>query len=295
MIENFIYAGISNVRLSDNQYDLSNDVRLERTYAHLMSPCLMAFKPADAGKPHPGPWRTAKGGYSYDITVQLQVPLAQDLPGRMSPKETVWWIAALLRLINYPRLMVPVISDHQFSLAGTSQAEPTLEPFEIEPRIILPVGLEDGELTRANLEWVKGVWEKGAELIRKHPKLHTAIRAYDYSTIHGNNASSMLAVWGGLESIFSTNHSELRHRISANLATYLEEAGKKRLTFYKKMLTLYDARSSAAHTATDVGQEALHESIIIMRNALVRILNSGVIPSKEMLEEELFSPSGFDD
>ena len=67
------HVGISGSTLPVEQFDLGHGVGLHRTYAHFMSPCLMAFAPAQEGKFHPGPWRAAKGGFSFDITIELRI------------------------------------------------------------------------------------------------------------------------------------------------------------------------------------------------------------------------------
>lgn len=67
------YVGISGGTLPVAKFELGHDVWMCRTYAHFMSPCLMAFAPAREGKPHPGPWRAANGGYSFDITIELRI------------------------------------------------------------------------------------------------------------------------------------------------------------------------------------------------------------------------------
>ena len=291
MAQDFIYGGISNVSFSGDEYNLSHGVCLRSTYAHLFSPCLMAFTPAPIGKHHPAPWRAAEGGYQHDITVELTVPSRDDLPGKLKPKEVIWWIAALLRLANYPYLIVPVISDQPFSAAATSLSEPILEPFEVKNRPFSPSDPSASILNVSHLEWVREVWISGANLMAGNSKLRTAMQAFDDSAIYGHTSSSMLAVWGGLEQLFSPSTGELRFRVSTNIATYLEKAGEKRLEIYKQMLKLYNDRSIAAHTADDINDVALFKSFVIMRNALVKILDTNSVPTHYKLEQELFNPS----
>jgi hypothetical protein len=131
-----LYAGLSHVTHDGEPFDLGHGIILSSTYAHLFAANMMAFGRATKGKPHPAPWRAARGGFGYDIEVELAVPTGQKLPGGLSSEDAVWLIAALLRLAEYAYLMVPVISDVSFSDAATSKQEPLLRPFEIEPRIL---------------------------------------------------------------------------------------------------------------------------------------------------------------
>src|SRR5262249_33504106 len=86
--ESHLFGGYANVELPMATYDLENGVSLRQTYAHLTSPCLVAFKrPEAAGKLHPPPWKAASGGFAFDITIEVAVPTKTNLPGGFSPKD----------------------------------------------------------------------------------------------------------------------------------------------------------------------------------------------------------------
>ena len=76
--------------------------------------------------------------------------------------------------------------------------------------------------------------------------------------------------------------------MSAHIAAYLEPVGAKRLELFKTVAKLYNARSKAAHTAQDAEIAALVQSFIILRNALVRMIDEGVVPTQADLEKRLF-------
>ena len=136
MEKRYLFAGIGRATLRIESFDLGHGVFLRQTCAYLMSPFLMAFSPAEPEKPHPPPWRSARGGLVHDITMELCIPEEDaSLPGGLTAEETVWWIVALLRLAYYPFLVVPVLSDQSFSVAAHSKTEPNLRPFETEHRI----------------------------------------------------------------------------------------------------------------------------------------------------------------
>ncbi len=288
MAEQKFFAGISGVDLPVDSYDLGFGVTLTRAYAHLMSPHIMAFARAEAGKAHSPPWRAAKGGLSYDVTVQLSIASIADLPGRLSAEDTAWWIAALLRIVGHPYLAVPVLSDQPFSDAATARNEPDLRPFETVPRI-LRAG-EDGPTTIAdeNLDWTKRKWSTGAEMLQRNPIFLSAIRAFDFCTLEGKRSLSLLSVWAGLEQLFSPSPGESRFRVSSNIAAYLEPPGEQRLALFKRILKLYDSRSKAAHTSSEIAVGPLVESFVIMRNVLVKIIDEESIPTQEVLERRLF-------
>lgn len=283
-----LYAGLSHVNYSGEPFDLGHGVVLKSTYAHLFAANMMAFGRATKGKPHPAPWRAARGGFGYDVEIELAVPTSQKLPGGLNGEDAVWLIAALLRLAQYAYLMVPVISDVSFSDAATSKQEPLLRPFEIEPRILHAGDKELSHLKIEDLSWVKSVWPRTADLMRTCAPLNMALRAADACTVRGSPASALLTAWGALEELFAPARAELRFRVSAHIAAYLEPVGPKRLQLFKTVADLYNARSKAAHTAQDAEVTALVQSFVILRNALIRMIDQGAVPTQVDLERRLF-------
>ncbi|MDE0921523.1 hypothetical protein [Aurantimonas coralicida] len=269
-------------------FELGHGIMLRSTFAHLFAANMMAFGRAIEGQPHSAPWRAAKGGFAYDIEVELAVPIGDKLPGGLSGEDTVWLIAALLRLANYPHLVVPILSDVAFDAAATSKQEPALQPFETEPRIFRSGNDEITPLKAEDLLWVKSVWARTAELIRTCPPFNMALRAADVCSVRGRSASALITAWGALEELFAPSRAELRFRVSANIAAYLEPVGVKRLELFKTVSDLYNARSKAAHTAREVEVDALVQSFVLLRNALVRMIAEGIVPTQMDLEKRLF-------
>jgi hypothetical protein len=286
-----LYGGIMNAELAETDFELGDGVRLKRTFAHLMSVNLMAFAPpVEDGKHHGGPWKSARGGRGYDITIEIQVPIDGVLPGSLPARETVWLFAALVRLAKCPYLMVPVISSHSFEVIAGSEEEPILEPFETEMRLFSAPDQSSAILDSDLLTWVSQVWSPTAKLMGQDKRFDSAFRAFDLCTIRGRTSSSLLTVWGALEQLFAPSTSELRYRVSSNIAAYLNPPGENRLKAFREILDLYNHRSTAAHTAKDADQSALLRSYILMRNALVLMIQEQRVPDQKELEQAIFSP-----
>lgn len=285
---NRIYAGLAHVTYAGDPFDLGHGVVLSSTYAHLFAANMMAFSRAAVGQHHPAPWRAARGGYGYDVEVELAVPTGQQLPAGLNGEDAIGLIAALLRLTEYTNLMVPVISDVSFNIAANSKQEPLLRPFETEARILQPTAEGLSRLKIEDLSWVKAVWPRTAELMQTCPSLNMALRSADTCTVRGRPSSALLIAWGALEELFSPSRAEIRFRVSAHIAAYLEPVGPQRLELFKTVANLYNTRSKAAHTAHDVEVTALVQSFVILRNALIRIIAEGAVPTQVELEERLF-------
>ncbi len=283
-----IYGGISNVTISVSEIDLGYGVSLRQTYAHLMSPFLMAFSPAPEGGAHPPPWKAASGGDAYDIHVEIAVTEPAQLPAGLSGNQVIWLIAALLRIASYPYLSVVVLSDVDFSSAARAINQPNLKPFEVSQRSFKKPGELPQSLSETDIAWVRRIWPTAADMMNKSASFRSAFKAFDESSVVGRTSASLLAVWGGLEQLFSPSGSELSFRVSAYVASYLQRAGDDRLRLFKTIQKLYGARSKAAHTANDIDRAHFIESFVIMRNILVRILDDGKIPTQDDLQNLLF-------
>ncbi|MGD1155987.1 MAG: hypothetical protein ABSA41_09180 [Terriglobia bacterium] len=284
----FLYGGISGVELAAESFELGEGVVLRRTYAHLMSPCIMAFARPGPHRYHPGPWKAAKGGFGYDIEVEVRSPPRTCLGDSFDARKTIWWIAALLRLAKAPFLSVPVLSDHPFQSVPGIEEECTLQPFETEQRLFQVAEPSNRVIEETTLSWVKEKWIPAGNLLSSNSKFYTAFRAFDCATVRGPTSPSLLALWGGLEQLFAPSPGELRFRVACLLASYLEQQGSPRFDLYKQILTLYNERSVAAHTAQEIDTGPLLHTYVLMRNALLRMIDENKVPTQADLEALLF-------
>ncbi len=284
----YLYGGISGITLATESFDLGEGIELRQTFCHLLSANMMAFaRPGPSGF-HPTPWKAAKGGFGYDIEIEIRAPAQTSLGKSFDAKETIWLIAALLRLVRFPYLSVPVISDQSFRDIPTSTTEPILMPFETESRYFVPPKNSDCTLTEDQITWVSEKWRTTGQLLNTNTKFCSAFKAFDLATIRGRVSASMLSLWGGLEQLFAPSAGELRFRVAALLASYLEDPGSSRYEIYKTILKLYNERSIAAHTAQEVETKPFVDTYIIMRNALIRMIDDEKIPTQQDLEHRLF-------
>lgn len=287
----YLFGGVSGVILPVASFSLGEGIELRQTFSHLFSANMMAFSPLGPEGYHPAPWKAAKGGFGYDITVEICSPSQTSLGESFDAKEIIWWVAALLRLARYPYLSVPVVSDCSFRDIPAIKDEPTLTPLETERRMLGAPEGTDCTLSLADLTWVANKWQSAGKLLNSNPKFLGALKAFDASTVRGRASASMLALWGGIEQLFAPSAGELRFRVASLLASYLEEPGRERLELYKRILKLYNERSLAAHTAKEIETGPLVETYVIMRNALVRMIDEEKVPTQYELESLLFCVS----
>lgn len=275
--------------MNADRLDLGHGLVLQKTYAHFMAPFIMAFAPAEKGRPHPAPWSSVSNGLGIDIYIQLYVPSSFDLKNFFDRLNTVWWIAALMRLRGASRAHVPVIADRPFADIPANWKDARILPIEVLPRRLADdSGIS--ELSEDDLQWLKDVWVHGGHLMDKSPKFNDVFQAFDSAGAMPTRAVSLLALWGALEHLFSPSKQELRFRVSANIAAYLERPGPARLALHQQLLKLYDARSTVAHGTRLKTPDAWSETYTVANRVLMTMLMRGEVPSKEGLENELFAP-----
>ena len=283
-----VYAGLSGLQLEVDEIELGEGIVLRRTYAHLMAPFLMAFTPAQPGKPHPAPWKAAHGGFGFDLAAELLVPkgLRPFLGERI---ELVRLVVALMRFWASPSITIPVISNISFSTAaGAPDNEAHFLPLEIEQRYFPLVAPEGESLNEARLLWVKESWRTAADLVARHAELKLAVDALDKGQFIRNPALALLSLWGALEALFSPARTELRFRVAALIASYLRDPGPERQELHTRVLRLYDHRSAAAHGQAKQDPDGLLQTFEVLRQVVLRMISEHHVPSKEDLEGLLF-------
>lgn len=220
-----LYAGIVGAKLDVESFDFGHGVVISETFAHLMAPFLMAFSPAEPGQPHPGPWSAVSGGLGYDIHVQLYVPENFNPPQWFDRLSTVWWLLALMRLKATPLVSVPVISSCPYAGIPTSNAKVQFWPIEIRGPQLIPVEDPATILNESELNWIKSHWLQGGGLMNSSNDFNAAFQAFDSAIDVKKPSVSLMVLWGAIEQLFSLSKQELRFRLSATLASFLEPPG----------------------------------------------------------------------
>ncbi|WP_291719721.1 HEPN domain-containing protein [Magnetospirillum sp. 64-120] len=282
-----IHAGLSGLDLEADSFDLGEGIVLRKTFAHLMSPFMMAFKPAPPGGHHPAPWKAASGGFSFDVNSELLIPALNEQKYG-STVELARCLVFLMRLGVNPAVTLPVFANYPFSvLASIPDSEAQLFPFEVQHRYF-PLGIIGGVATVASLSWVRERWQVAHQLINESQEFALAAEALDTGQFQRNTALTLVSLWGALEALFSPSTSELRFRVSSLIAAYLEPPGNIRAKLQKEVAKLYDKRSAAAHGKPRHEAEDLLATFNLLQRVLIAIIDAKKVPSKDDLEDALF-------
>jgi hypothetical protein len=284
-----IYAGIAGIQIEPQSYDLGHGVVVSKTFAHLMSPFMIAFAPPKArGLPHPAPWKAVHGGMGTDFHVQLFVPNTFSPPNFFDRLNTIWSISALFRLKFCSDLCVTSITNKPFSQLPLEDASTEIHPAEFfATRFSLQVGRKE-KLDESDLLWIRENWFRAGQLMCANKSFYSAFHAVDSSASIPNPALALVLIWGALEALFAKSKVELSFRTSAAIASYLEPSGLARHALHKRLVKLYGARSAAAHGADQNVWDSYTETYAIVRRVILRMIENDHVPSTDELEQALF-------
>jgi hypothetical protein len=287
--EGDLHAGISGLELQEDRFDLGEGVSLSKTYAHLTAPFIMAFAPAPPGGHHPAPWKAASGGFGCEVTSQLHIP--GSIEEKYGPKYRIATnIVFLLRLWINPATTMPVISNYAFTdlpqiADKLTNIFPTTEALS---RYFPLVSDENNVATVESVERVKSRWQITCKLINESAELSLAVEAISAGQFIRSSALILVSLWGAMEALFSPSTSELKFRISALIAAFLEPPGNGRAALQREIAKLYDKRSAAAHGKPRHEEEDVLSSFNLLARILTAIIDNQKVPSKEDLEGMLF-------
>lgn len=283
-----IVAGLSGITLEGDTFELGQGVVVRKTYAHLIGAFLVAFSPPPPGKPHPPPWKPARTGFGADIVAELFIPQVTLNLATNERLDLVQLIVALIRLWSTPSITAPILSNMPFAKAKDApDNEAFLWPYESRG-FEFPVE-RGGKVTPVSLDWVRDHWLDAFALSRSSTEFRTAIFALDQFQFQKDRALVLVSFWAALEGLFLTSPTELRFRLATFIASYLEKPGAERIARFKRILSLYDHRSKAAHGKPKNDPRALADSFDLLRDVVIRIIQVKRIPTQEELEAGLLS------
>jgi len=271
-----LYGGVSGAFLPIPSFELTEGIRLQRTYAHVMAPYILAFGRAAEGSPHPGPWKSASGGLGFDIEFEIVVPLG-DRPTNFTRLNTIWWIAALIRLNQPCDLRVPVISTESFSIIAQELKEPTFWPIEMTPRRLTYIGGQTNTLELRTLKWLADHWQRSSSLM-DIPSFNAAFQAFDQASWSHDVGSALLMLWAAIEALFRPGNRDIARTLSICIACYLEGPDASRDRLFARVRDLYKLRGSTAHAAVTPQTQTASAVFEIGRRCFIKAFDQCILP-----------------
>ncbi len=281
-LQTFHYL-LSGVQLDFDTFDLGSGAVLSRTHVHLTAHPILAFTQPEGRGPHPGPWQPVDAGPGMtSIDLYALLSIVRGSQDAKAAHEWASWITLLTRFSTDTAVTI--------TLSSTGDVE-TLRNGGVRARLMEPIRrLHEGTtIGTEGAQWLRDNWRSSLHLSEQEG-LMFALSAINHSHRSTENLG-LVSVWAALERLFSSNAAELKFRVCANIAAYLEGPGEARYSLFKYLLKLYDARSAAAHGSEIKRRGAYMDSVSVASQVVMRIIDLGKVPTKEDLEKELFWPA----
>lgn len=284
-----LYAGLTSFDVPADPILLGSGIALSRTHAKFLTPLtLVNTSPPslDPMKPKPAYWQCSDD----EQIISAELHIAQSAGVNFEARyETARFIVLMIRLWSDPAIGLHVLSSHRFGeLCELPEGERRiLLPVETQPRFFR-LGTVDPNSVVGSIQWVTENWQAAFSLYKSSSEFRLAADSLDSGQFVPNHALTLISLWGALEALFSPSTTELKFRVSALIAAYLEAPGLKRLELQKQVAALYDMRSAAAHGKPRHQGEHLLKSFELVRRVLIKMIREKAIPTKESLERSLF-------
>ena len=278
-----LFGGIAGATLDVEEFEVCRGLVVRSTYAHLMSPYLLAFRrPERAGEHHPGPWKPARGGVWLDI--EIEVALSQGVrPTSFDRLNTLWWVLALLRLASGAALRMPVVCDTALAQAPQSAVGPRIWPVETLPRQLCTTRQPPQLLGEAHLLRMRELFF-GAVKLMNDASFSRAFQAFDGAIWAHSAGSALVALWAAVEAAVRPGRPPITKPLASALAALLEPPGAERQRLFQRVKSLYEARGGSAHAARTPEAEQLLSSFEVARGLFIACMERGALPDVEELQ-----------
>jgi Apea-like HEPN len=294
-----LYIGLTDLPLGEENFDFGHGIFLRGADATFMSSLLLVNTDEtsqqtkvgtldkDGRVPLPSPAFWQFGGKKTRITAELAIPNTIH-PTLSQQYALARFIGSVLRLWTNPAIRLHAMSAHPFTelirLDGNRPYLVPLESFKQHSRL----GLVETATMLESLAWVQANWRTAHRLYSSSTEFRLASDALDAAQFVENEALALVSLWAAIEALFSPSTAELKFRVSALIASFLEAPGSARRSRQKEIAHLYDKRSAAAHGKPRHQNADLVATFELLRRILIKMIQQGDVPSKDHLDALLF-------
>ena len=278
-----LFGGMSGAALAVDCFEVCPGLSLRHTYAHVMAPYILAFnRPEHPDQHHPGPWKSAQGGASFDL--QIEVVLDEGVePTGFDRLNTLWWTVALLRLRTGAVLRMPIVSDTSFNAVASSRSEPMFWATETT-RPQLRIGSAPPEVvSMVDLAWLRGAFVKGSALMGDE-SFGRSFAAYDGAPWAHSAGSAIITVWAALETLMGPGQPDIAKKLASSIAALLEPPGPDRHRLFQQVRELYEARGRSAHASRSPDLPHLLSTFDVARRVFVSCIDNREVPEFRRLQ-----------
>ena len=279
-----LYGGISGPELAVDNFALCDGCTITKTYSHIMSHYIMAFnKPKKPSAPHPAPWKSARGGFSFDINSQLFLREGCR-PTTFDRLNTLWLITALLRLKTNEAIRMPIVSDVSFIDIPSCSNEPNLWPIEMYNINNRTRSKVNKKIEVEHLLWVKK-YMTNASIMSETVEFNRAFQIYDSLRWFIMIGPSIVAAWAAMETIFKPSGNGIARQLSKSISAFLTNKRSDRDRMFQTVRDLYTERSSSVHACKSPDYNTYEATLSIARAVLLQCIENCSMPDAKLLQD----------
>ena len=278
-----LFGGVSGASLAVGRFEVCPGLALRQTYAHVMSPYILAFnRPESPDRHHPGPWKSAQGGTSFEI--QIEVVLDEGVqPTGFDRLNTLWWTVALLRLHTGAVLRMPIVSDTSFNAVASGPSEPMFWATETAHRQLRVDSAPPEVVNMDDLTWLRRAFVEGSALMSDE-SFGRSFKTYDGALWAHSNGSAIITVWAALETLIGPGQYDISKKLASSIAALLEPLGPDRDRIFQQIKKLYESRGRSAHASRSPDQSHLFATFDVARRAFITCINNREVPDFPRLQ-----------
>lgn len=224
--------------------------------------------------------------YSNSITYELQIGV------KVEDTQLATYIAynlvTIIRIKSGNGFLVPMASNCSWSvIPGASENSVKVMILEDYPRAKF-YG-RTNNVSQDDIKWAIDHCNDLIMFFSDNPQLSIAIDSLSTFNQQESPRMRVAALWSGIESIFGIQ-SELRFRLAAEIAAFLEPRGIERISLHNKIKQLYDFRSKAVHGSKiddTLIENHISEVQSLLRRILIKCIDDQHIPTSKEFEEKI--------
>ncbi len=224
--------------------------------------------------------------YSNSANYELQIITEEEKPQLAT--SIAYNIIAMIRIKSGVEFLVPIASNYSWSIIpGVPDSSVKIIMLEDYPKA--KIFSKDKTISQDDMKWVIDHYYDLIMFSSDNPQLSIAIDSLSTFNQQESPRMCIATLWSGIEAIFGIQ-SELRFRLAAEIAAYLEPRGVERVSLHKRVKQLYDFRSKAVHGSKIVDSsiaDHIAEVQTLLRRILVKCIDEQHIPTKIEFEERI--------
>jgi hypothetical protein len=281
-----LYGAVCGIKLPQPELHIADGLVVRESYAHVMSPYLVALSPVTPMGIHGGPWKAVSGGLGFDAYAELALA-QQSHPYCFDRLNTIWFIVALLRLRHSVGIRVPVISNIALQEIALTEEEPVFWPIEMTTTAFCyDRSQKDENIPTEVLEWIAKYSVQISNLLATHPHVLNALRAYDGTHSASSVNTAKMLLWSAAEALFRPGDRDIRKTLAKLISAFLHAPSPARDSCFSKVSRLYQIRGQITHAAEQTDGRTLLETAQIVRDCFVKVFENGATPDRTTLLDQ---------